>query len=154
VPDIRSNRDINKDFGQMGFRIPAVAISPYVRRGHVNHGIFGFESIIKMIEYRFGVGPLTRRDAYAHNIARSFDFESKPRLGLPNLPDPPMVAGAPCGSPKAGTVDYSARPKPHDMTALRTSGYLERLGFEYRPATASAMFREPTKIEALLRSGA
>ena len=28
VPDIRSSADLNKDFGQMGFRIPAVAVSP------------------------------------------------------------------------------------------------------------------------------
>jgi phospholipase C len=145
----------------MGFRITAVAISPYVKRGHVNHGIWGFESILKMIEYRFGVGPLTRRDAYAHNIARSFDFHSKPHLGLPDLPTPPKVVSAPCAAPphsakdgsSTGRVDVSARPKPHDMTVLRTSGYLDRLGFEYRPASASAMYREPTKIEALLRAG-
>jgi phospholipase C len=153
VPDIRQDPNIDKDFGQMGFRIPAVAISPYVKRGHVSHGVFGFESILKMIEYRFGVGPLTRRDAYAHNIARSFDFESKPRLQIPDLPDPPMVASAPCGSP-SGAVDVSARPKPHDMTVLRTSGYLERLGVPQRTATASDMFREPTKIEALLKGSA
>jgi phospholipase C len=150
VPDIRESRDLAKDFGQMGFRIPAVVVSPWVKRGYVNHGVWGFESILKMIEYRFGVGPLTRRDAYAHNIARSFDWKSKPRLVPPALPTPPMVVSQPCSHPAA---QAASRPKPHDMTVLRTSGYLERLGFDYRPATASAMFREPTKIEALLRAG-
>src|SRR3954466_8732529 len=61
VPDVRNDPDINKDYGLMGFRIPAVALSPYLRRGHVAHGRFGFESILKMIEYRFGIPPLTRR---------------------------------------------------------------------------------------------
>jgi phospholipase C len=65
VPDIRSNPDINKDFGQMGIRIPAVAVSPWLRRGYVDHTIWGFESILKMIEYRFGLAPLTVRDRYA-----------------------------------------------------------------------------------------
>ena len=64
----------------MGMRIPAVAVSPYVRRGHVDHGIYGFESILKMIRYRYGLDPLTRRDKYARNIAKAFDFDSKPRL--------------------------------------------------------------------------
>ena len=32
VPDARSSRTLSKDFGQMGFRIPAVAVSPYTRR--------------------------------------------------------------------------------------------------------------------------
>ena len=65
-----------------------------------------------------------------------------------------MVVSAPCpGQTRAQAADVVAvRPNAHDMTALRTSGYLDRLGFEYRPATASGMFREPTKIEALLRA--
>ena len=39
----------------MGIRIPAVAVSPWARRGHVGHTMFGFESILKIIEYRFGL---------------------------------------------------------------------------------------------------
>ena len=31
VPDDRASADLNEDFGQMGFRIPAVAVSPYAR---------------------------------------------------------------------------------------------------------------------------
>src|SRR3954466_5579784 len=96
VPDGRQSRDVNLDFGQMGFRIPAVVVSPWVRRKHVSHSVFGFESILKMIEYRFGLGPLKRRDAYAHNIARSFDWSHKPRLKVPELPDPAAVASHAC----------------------------------------------------------
>ena len=54
VPDPRSSPDLNLDFGQLGFRIPAVAISPYARRGHVDHSIYSFESILKLIRYRYG----------------------------------------------------------------------------------------------------
>ena len=54
VPDIRNSRKLEEDYGQMGFRIPALVLSPYVRRGHVDHGTYGFESIIKFIRYRFG----------------------------------------------------------------------------------------------------
>jgi hypothetical protein len=31
-----------------------------------------------------------------------------------------------------------------------TSGYLDRLGFDYRPATADSTFREPSKIASAL----
>jgi phospholipase C len=139
VPDIRNNADINKDYGLMGWRIPAIAVSPYVKRGHVAHSIYGFESILKMIEYRFGLKPLTRRDAYANNIARSFDFESKPRLDVPDLPRPEHVLSVPCGG--AG----GQREKEHDVMDLVTSGYLERLGFDFKHAAPSDMFREPSK---------
>ena len=165
VPDDRNSRDNREDYGQMGIRIPAVGVSPYLRRGHVAHSVFGFESILKMIEYRFGLAPLTRRDRYAQNIARAFDFVSKPRLDPPRLPDPPEVVSKACGPPgfpqlpdvalptaTAGGERPAERPKPHDMTALLSSGYLDRLGFDYRPATASSTFREPSKTMAAMRA--
>jgi phospholipase C len=153
VPDIRSTRDINTDFGQMGFRIPAVAVSPYVKRHHVAHATFGFESILKMIEYRFGLPPLTRRDAYAQNIARSFDWRAKPRLTPPELPDPPAVASAQCPNQAPGLFKAGAggeRPKEHDMKYLLDSGYLDRLGFKYRPATPASTYRQPHTIVSAL----
>jgi phospholipase C len=135
VPDDRSNADVNQDFGQMGIRIPAVLVSPYARRGHVDHNIYGFESILKLIRYRFGVPPLTTRDKYARNIARSFDWDSKPNLELPSLP-----------APDPGLNPLVGRPKEHDLAALHTSGYLERLGFRYRAATPHRTFRHPSKL--------
>lgn len=88
VPDPRSSTDLENDFGQMGFRVPCVAISPYARRNHVNHTQFGHESILKMVEYRYGLKPLTLRDRKANNIASSFDFHSKPRLKRPDIKRP------------------------------------------------------------------
>jgi len=163
VPDLRSSPDLNKDFGQMGFRIPAVLVSPYARRGHVDHSIYGFESILKMIRYRFGLPPLTPRDLYANNIAYAFDFESKPRLEPPALPAPHQIVQTECpgsppvdssgsgldggallGSPPGGLAALER--KPHDLYTMVTSGYLERLGFDYRPATPATMYRHPSKL--------
>ncbi|HEX6455292.1 MAG TPA: alkaline phosphatase family protein [Solirubrobacterales bacterium] len=151
VPDDRSSADVNQDFGQMGIRIPAVVVSPYARRGHVDHNVYGFESILKLIRYRFGLPPLTTRDRYARNIARSFDFESKPNLDLPSLPDPPQIVARACAPasvpvPGLGLQPLAGRPREHDLAALHTSGYLERLGFRYRPATPGRTFRHPSKL--------
>ncbi|HEY2638063.1 MAG TPA: alkaline phosphatase family protein [Solirubrobacteraceae bacterium] len=143
VPDIRQSRKVDLDYGQMGFRIPAVAVSPWARRHHVDHGIYGFESILSLIRYRFGLAPLTRRDQYARNIARSFDFVSKPRLTPPHLPDPPEVMSVACATAQPASGD---RPKEHDLAALESSGFLDGLGFHYVPATASRIFRHPSKL--------
>jgi phospholipase C len=142
VPDILNNVDINSDYGLMGFRIPAIAVSPYVQRGYVAHPTYGFEAILKMIEYRFGLKPLTRRDAYAPNIARSFDWTSKPRLEVPNLPRPEHVVSQPCSSGGGAQT----RAKEHDLVDMVSSGYLDRLGFDYRPADPSTAFRQPDTL--------
>ncbi len=145
----------------MGFRIPAVVVSPYARHGHVDHSIYGFESILKMIRYRYGLAPLTPRDLYANNIAYAFDWESKPRLRPPKLPTPAQIMATPCatdapvavgavaGGDRAATAvpaPVLERPKPHDLATLVTSGYLERIGFDYRPATPATLYRHPSKL--------
>jgi phospholipase C len=139
VPDERSSKDLDKDFGQMGFRIPAVIVSPYARRGHVDHSQWGFESILKMIRYRFGAAPLTKRDAHARNIARAFDWQAKPQLDLPKLPDPQNVVSPPCGG------GAPIAPAPRGNTSLRP--WLDQIGFDYKPATYESMFRQPTKLK-------
>jgi phospholipase C len=152
VPDALNSRDPNEDFGRMGVRIPSVVVSPYVRRGHVDHGRHGFESILKMIEYRFGLAPLTRRDAYARNIARSFDWRSPPRLEPPEVPRAPQVASQPCGYEQSGAARRAAAAAgEHDLMRLHTSGYLDSVGFDYRPANPSDAFREPSKVMPGLR---
>jgi phospholipase C len=113
VPDDRASADIENDFGQLGFRVPAVAVSPYSRRrkkrwswerdyngwgpGHFNvdHGQYAHESILKLISYRFGLGDLTKRMKFANNIGRSFDWE-RPDFIPPPFPDPPQIVTQPC----------------------------------------------------------
>jgi len=160
VPDLRSSSNISLDFGQMGFRIPAVLVSPYARRGYVDHSIYGFESILKMIRYRFGRPPLTPRDLFANNIAAAFDFEANPDYEIPDLPRPPEVIVSACaGTPlidSSGTgLDDGllgvplARPdsqNPNGAQALLSTGYLERLGFKYRPATPATTYSHPSSM--------
>ena len=144
VPDQRNSRDLDKDFGQMGFRIPTIAVSPYARRGHVEHTIYGFESILKFISYRFGIPPLNTRVRYASNIGRSFDWASKPRLDVPDLPRPEHVVSQACPAAPASDAE---RANDHDVVDMLTSGYLDRLGFDYNGgATAASTFREPSKV--------
>jgi phospholipase C len=66
--------DVSKRTSLRGFRVPTIVISPFARRGHVSHQTFDHTSILKMIEWRFGLKPLTPRDQYAHNLAAVLDF--------------------------------------------------------------------------------
>jgi phospholipase C len=47
------------------------------------------------------------------------------------------------GNPDGGDA---VRTNEHDLLDLVTSGYLDRLGFDYQPASAASTFREPSKV--------
>jgi acid phosphatase len=57
-----------------GGRVPAIVISPWARSGHVDSTPYDHTSILKFIAWRWGVPPLTTRDAMAWNLLPAFDF--------------------------------------------------------------------------------
>jgi phospholipase C len=64
VPPGGSN-DYNKmgfDFKTYGVRVPAVIISPYIASGTVDHKVHDHASILRTVEKRLGLPPLTARD--------------------------------------------------------------------------------------------
>ena len=61
------------------FRAPALLVSPYAKRGHVDNTELDFTSILKFIEENWGLEPLATRDKRANNFLTAFDFKSPPR---------------------------------------------------------------------------
>jgi phospholipase C len=72
-----------------------VLISPFARRGHVAHGTYDHTSILKLLEWRWGLAPLSTRDAHATNLASALDF-SRRNLRAPAIAAPKVVVGAAC----------------------------------------------------------
>ncbi len=62
-----------------GFRVPALLVSPYAKRGVINHETLDFTSILRFIEDNWRLAPLAQRDAAARSIASAFDFSAPPR---------------------------------------------------------------------------
>jgi phospholipase C len=62
-----------------GTRVPAIVISPFARRGHVDHHRYDTTSILALIEHRWRLAPLTSRDAEAEDLTAAFDFSQGPR---------------------------------------------------------------------------
>ncbi|TDD91722.1 alkaline phosphatase family protein [Actinomadura rubrisoli] len=71
------------DTGLRGFRVPCLLISPRARRGAIAHEVYDHTSILKAIEWRWGLAPLTVRDAAARNIAEVLDFASPIDVNAP-----------------------------------------------------------------------
>jgi phospholipase C len=84
----------NED-GLRGFRTPCLVISPYAQREHVSHVELDHTSVLKMIEWRWGLDPLTVRDATANNMAEVLQF-SAPQFNAQRFDVPPGPFGALC----------------------------------------------------------
>ena len=57
-----------------GTRIPAIVISPFAKRGFVDHTVYDTTSILKFIETRHGLVPLGDRDAAAADLSNALTF--------------------------------------------------------------------------------
>jgi len=62
----------------LGPRVPLVIISPYAIGGKISHTQYEFSSVLKFIETRFGLAPLTTRDAGANDTQDSFNWSQTP----------------------------------------------------------------------------
>jgi phospholipase C len=58
----------------LGPRVPLLIISPFSKAGYISHTVYEHSSILKFIETRYHLPPLTSRDGMANNMLDSFDF--------------------------------------------------------------------------------
>jgi phospholipase C len=70
------------DFYGLGPRIPLIIISPYAIPGYISHTQYEYASILKTVEERFGLPPLTARDTNANDLYDSFNFSQTPLAPL------------------------------------------------------------------------
>jgi phospholipase C len=57
-----------------GLRVPAVIISPFAKKGFIDHTTYDTTSILKLIEKRFGLSSLGSRDEHANDLTNALDF--------------------------------------------------------------------------------
>jgi phospholipase C len=85
----------------LGLRVPSVIVSPFSMGSplypRVNSTVFDHTSVLKLIEWRWNLRPLTVRDASGEigNLATALDFASR-RDSLPTFPVAVPVAKSPC----------------------------------------------------------
>jgi phospholipase C len=122
-PTVVGNPPINGPIG-LGFRVPAMVISPFSRGGFVCSDLFDHTSILRFLETRFGaevpnLSPWRRQTV--GDMTTAFNF-SKPDTSIPSLPstsaDVPTVT-AECTANLAGFIPYPL-PTPQTMPTQET----------------------------------
>jgi hypothetical protein len=58
-----------------------LVISPHARKGFVDHTFYDHTSILRFIEWRYGLKPLADRDAEANNLLAAFEFGPSTTVG-------------------------------------------------------------------------
>jgi phospholipase C len=102
-------------FHQYGFRVPAAVVSPWSRPNYVSHEVFDHTSICALVEAKWNLAAMTRRDANANNMLDMLDltqpaFKDPPELAKPLLETDP--AALLCTVTGAGTI-----PPPDSVSA-------------------------------------
>jgi hypothetical protein len=123
------------DFAWTGFRVPLIVISPYSVKNFVSHNVRDTTAVLKMVETRFGLAPLTARDGSQTDMTEFFDFVNKPWATPPTPPtqvqsgqcslvppaswnDPPTLAVTISGVIGSGTVAGT----PGNITECKPGG--------------------------------
>jgi phospholipase C len=121
------------DANGYGLRVPSIIISPYARKGYIDHQVVSHDAYLKFIEDDFLKGqrldpktdgrPDSRPDvrenmAQLGNLLKDFNFKQKPRGALILNPNPKTALIAPAG--KTGTGAATGK--------LLATGILSTLG--------------------------
>jgi len=82
-------------FSWTGYRVPLIVISPFAKQNYVSHDVMDTTAVLAMVEDRFGLAPLTKRDASYNSeqttnatMAEFFDFTNPPWTTPPTPPTP------------------------------------------------------------------
>ena len=79
--DADPESDFTFQFDRLGFRVPALLISPWLRRG-VDDTIYDHTSLLKHLTAKWGLGPLGRRTEVANDPGNNNLWTTEPRTDV------------------------------------------------------------------------
>ena len=100
----------------LGPRVPTLVISPYARRGAVDQTPYDFSSLLRFVEHRFTLAPLSTRDARGPAMEGSFAPTAPPLAPFILAPHPcPLIPGGSISGNETGnrqqnTIDLRGAP--------------------------------------------
>ena len=124
------NVHVKFDFKQLGPRVPAVVISPWIARGTIDHRKHEHPTVIKTLRDLFSLGSLTERDRQANSLAPLLTLTA-PRTDCPTTLPPVAESGWRCTSDA-----------PDSDLGNNTGGLISRERYDYEMRISEAMKKE------------
>ncbi|PYO60221.1 MAG: phospholipase [Gemmatimonadetes bacterium] len=109
--------------GLRGFRTPALLISPFARPEHTSRVLYDHTSLLRLIEWRWELEPLTERDATANNLA--LELTRRPAWQQAPWYRVPSVISAACGTAAPSAAGARAVPARSSATRQHWEGLAE-----------------------------
>jgi phospholipase C len=95
----------------LGCRVPVVLVSPFTQGTNpatprIDSSLYDHTSVLKLIEWRYNLPPLTSRDASDEvaNLALALNFAATPNITAPSLPVISTPFPNPCGLFELGSL--------------------------------------------------
>jgi len=102
------------DQSGLGFRVPALVISPYAKHNYIDHTQYEFSSMLSLAEHTFNLPTLGARDLTSNDMNNSFDFNDAPQ---PTLVEPAdFVAGSSPTPPTSAPSSTDPTPQSPSVT--------------------------------------
>jgi len=92
-PKLTIGQDASGLFNMTGVRVPVTVVSPWTKPHLVSHVVRDHTAILKFIETRFSLPPLTARDNASDDMTEFFNF-SAPSYATPPTLASPITTGA------------------------------------------------------------
>ncbi|MHB8262512.1 MAG: phospholipase C [Acidimicrobiales bacterium] len=105
VPPALTSSDIKATFDRYGIRVPMGLVSPYAKKNYVSSSVSDHTSILRLIETKWNLPALTKRDAAAHNLLDMVDFQAAQAFAsAPKLASPANWSAHLCVPGTTGTI--------------------------------------------------
>ncbi len=109
-------------FDQFGVRVPAIVISPFVKKGTIDHTIYDHTSCLASLERLTGMGNLTNRDKNANDFLHLFSLASARQDTPARLPQPAVSGCDVCGEGAASNDKATLLQQHQDLVAAKKNG--------------------------------
>ena len=74
---------MNNNTGELnGFRVPAIIISPYAKKGYIDNNTYDIKSFLDLVQSSFGINGSTYPMNHTNKMYQVFDFAQQPRQPL------------------------------------------------------------------------
>jgi len=140
----------NFKFDQLGVRVPAIVVSPFTKKGLIDHTVYDHTSMLATTEKIFGIGSLTNRDQAANDYLHLFSLAS-PRTDAPTMLPDPANSGFKCEEDEESREALMAI-RSELVMAKTTGRYRENAVMQSKPTDAQFNFAHVALRKVLMVS--